>query len=101
MGNAEEATVASIRVRRRRWLSWTAGKAAHIEGRLLVRERDDEGRSLPVPNVLPPGRTRYQNHSAGLPSGVAGFRGLGNDADEPAITVDLAALESEESSVDA
>jgi hypothetical protein len=82
-------------------LSWTAGKAAHVEGRLLVRERDDEGRSLPVPNVLPPGRSRYQSHSAGLPSGVAGFRGLGADVVEPSFTVDLTVLESEDDPVDA
>jgi hypothetical protein len=47
-----------------------------------------------VPHVLPPGQSRYQSHSAGLPSGIGVFRGLG--ADETAITVDLTVLEKQD-----
>ncbi len=96
----------TARVKRRRWPPWASVKTSHVEGRIVTPERDDERlRSLPVPNVLPPGQSRYQSHSAGLPSGVAVFRGLGANAAvtvaDPSITVDLTVLETEDHTVDA
>jgi len=87
--------VGTARARRRRWLPRTGLKTAHVEGRIVTPERDDERlRYFPLPNVLPPGQSRYQSHSASLPSGIAVFRGLG--ADEPSITVDLTVLEKQD-----
>ena len=59
-------------------------------------ERPKAIRPKPTPApvlVVPPGQTRYQRNSAGLPSGVARFTGLGT-----AVTVDL--TESEQAAVE-
>ncbi len=85
----------NLRVKRRRWLPHPGLKTAHVEGRIVTPDRDEARlRHLPMPDVLPPGRSRYQSHSAGLPSGVEGFHGLG--ADEPVITIDLTAIEEQD-----